>query len=128
MLRRIDADPRDPNRQQVYQEGCDPVLDVGLLGVEVGQAHQPALGDVFAVVPVVDGALAVEIGGPEGHSGELERRAGFGEGVDQEGVSRSEVRRVVGAVVAGIQATATAAVLLDVCGVSVQLMKDRLDS
>ncbi len=55
----VDAEAVDAEREQVVQVAGHGTADVGLAGVEVGEAHQFAVLDVPAVLVVVDQARAV---------------------------------------------------------------------
>lgn len=54
VLCRIYSKPREANGEQVNKVGCDPVLDIWLLRVEVGEAEEPAFGNRLAIGPVAD--------------------------------------------------------------------------
>lgn len=98
----VDTEAGETDGEKVDKVGGDAVLDVVFLGVEVGEAYEPALGDDVSIGPGVEGTLAMEVGWAVWDGGELKCGASLGVWVVEIGVAGGEVWRAISGVVAGI--------------------------
>mmetsp|Transcript_32049 Transcript_32049/g.92036 ORF Transcript_32049/g.92036 Transcript_32049/m.92036 type:complete len:245 (+) Transcript_32049:428-1162(+) len=71
VLGSIYADAREANADDVSEVGCDPLLHILALGVEVRQACQPTSIEVQRIRPRAQRSLTVEVQGAVRHCREL---------------------------------------------------------